>query len=86
MGAIGDGRADDLGVERIGEEQELLALMRGNVGQDAAGALARIEPVGPRQVLQLVRTETDGVDDLADRARCDQSPAFTVERVSKCSE
>src|SRR4051794_23249548 len=40
IGAVGDRSTDDPGIECVGEKQELFALMRGDVGQYAAGALA----------------------------------------------
>jgi predicted dehydrogenase len=36
MAAVGDSRGDHLGLERVGKEEELLALVRGDVAEDAA--------------------------------------------------
>ena len=45
IAAVGDLGRDHFGLERAGEEQELLALVRGDVGEDAAVARALEEPV-----------------------------------------
>ena len=68
VGAVGDGRRDDLGVERVGEEQELLDLVAADVAEDAAVLLALEEVGRALVVVERVRPEADGVDDLADGA------------------
>ena len=72
MGPIGDGRRDHFGLERIGEEQELLALVAGDVAEDAAVARALEEPGRALVVADSVGAEAGGVDDLADGAGLDQ--------------
>ncbi len=67
IAAVGHRGRDDLDIERAGEEQELLELVRGDVGQDAAIAGPLEEPVRPRLGVEAVRPEPDGVDHLADR-------------------
>ena len=52
--------------------EELVDLVRADVGQDAA-TLGRIEEPGGAQVaVEPVRAEAHGLDDAADRARPDQ--------------
>ena len=62
-----------------GEPQELVDLVAGDVGDDAAEPGAVVEPVGSAdpagevgRVTLPVRPEPDGLDDLADPARPDQ--------------
>ncbi len=73
VGVVGDVRGHDLGARRAGEVQELVALVRGDVAQDAAVALALEEPVRPRVVAQRVRAEAHGLHDAADRAFGDEA-------------
>ena len=85
--AVGDGGRDDLGVERAGEEQELLDLVAADVGEDAAVAAARSKKQGARLLLRSACGPRPTVLITSPMApACTSSPAFTVERVSKCSE
>lgn len=68
MGAVADARGQDLGALCAGEEQELFALMRGDIDEDAAIALPLKKPCGTGRSAHAVRAEAGGRDDLADRA------------------
>src|SRR4051812_40438140 len=79
MGVVGDRAGDDLGGVGAGEEEELVDLVAGDVSQDAAGPFPVIEPVGsagtPGEVGTValpVRTEPEGLHDLADPAGPDE--------------
>jgi hypothetical protein len=72
IGAIGDRRRHHLGVVGSGEKQKLLALMRCDVGEDAAIFIALEKPLRPRRLVQAVRPEPGRMDDTADGAGLDQ--------------
>ena len=65
-------RRDHLRLRRSGEEQELIELVRADVADDAAVALAIEEPRRTRLRVHAMRPEPDGLDDAADRAGVDQ--------------
>src|SRR5919201_6233429 len=69
---IADMRRDHLGAVRPTEEQELLDLMRGDVGQDPAVLRFAKEPGGPRGHSRSVRSQTNRLDDTSDRSAVDK--------------
>ena len=79
MGVVGHRAGHHLGGLGAGEPQELVDLVAGDVGEDAAGAGRVVEPVGPTcaagqvgAVAFPVRTQSQGLDDLADPPGADQ--------------
>ena len=83
---VADLGRDDVRRRRAGEKQELVELVRADVAEDAAVTLAgsKNQARTSRRV-HPVRTESDGLDDVADRARLTSSPALTVARFSRRS-
>ena len=93
MGVVGDGAGDDLGRVGAGEPQELVELVAGDVGDDAAGPVPVVEPVrasrptgevgavalpvGPRPRVCTTRPI---------RPSRTSSPALIAQRTSKRSE
>ncbi|MCY1558025.1 hypothetical protein D9M68_949240 [compost metagenome] len=68
MVAIVDARGNHLAIIGIGEEQELLELVAGDIAENAAIAIAGEKPVRTIVEAQRVRAETHGVDHLANGA------------------
>jgi hypothetical protein len=62
----------DLGIVRAGEMQELVDLMRGDIGQDAAEPGLVEEPAGPDRAVEPMRPESDRLHDAPDRSVRDQ--------------
>ena len=58
IAAVGDARGDNLGVVGACKKQKLLALVRADVGEDAAIFVALEKPVGPRLLVEAVRPES----------------------------
>ena len=72
---------DDLGVERTGEEQELLDLVAADVAEDAAILLAVEEVVGARLLLlSACGPRPTVLTTLPMAPAATSSPALTVER------
>ena len=93
VGEVSDRTGDDLSRGRSGEPEELVDLVTRDVGDDAAELVAVIEPIRPTAtagevgaVAFAVRTQAEGLDDLADPSGADQSPARVTQRTSKRSE
>ncbi len=72
MSNVAGGGESNFRVVRAGEMQELLDLVRGDVGEDAAVGRGVEEPVGARGGVQAVRAEARDVDDAADGSGLDQ--------------
>ncbi len=73
MGEIAHLRSDHFGSRRAGEEQEMVGLVRADVGQDAAVALARKRiPGRPGVRVQPMRPQPNGLQHAADGARRNQ--------------
>src|ERR687897_3859611 len=79
MGVVGDGAGDDLGVLGTGEPQELVDLVAGDVGENAAGPVSVVEPLRTscptREVAPValaVGSEAQGLDDPPDPSLPDQ--------------
>jgi hypothetical protein len=62
IGVIGNAGQRDLGIGRPGEKQELVDLVAGDIGQDAAIGVPVEEPVRPRVPVQPVRPDPQGLD------------------------
>ena len=81
---VADLRGDDLRLGGSGEEQELVELVRGDVGEDAAVLFLDVEPVGPPGPPWISRwgpRPTVWIT-LPIAPACTSSPAFTVARFS----
>ena len=65
---VADLRGDDLGARRSGVEEELIDLMRPDVGQDPAVARRVPEPLRPGGRGDAMRCEIHRLDDASDRA------------------
>ncbi len=94
IGAVRDGRGQDLGFERASEEEELLALMRGDVGDDAAASACGRRTTRAASACAAGAAQTGGVDDLADGPGLDQFAGldgrgglemFGIERWRRCA-
>ncbi len=69
---VPDLRGHDVGARRAGEEEELIGLVRADVAEDAAVALALEEPRRTRLEVGPVRSQADRLHDAADRPRLHQ--------------
>ena len=79
MGVVGHRAGHDLGGVGAGEPEELVDLVAGDVGEDAAGPVPVVEPVGPAlaagemgAVALAVGAEAQGLHDPADPTGADQ--------------
>src|SRR4029450_10566373 len=83
MGVVGDGARDHMGLLGAGKPQELVDLVARDVGNDAAGPVPVVKPF--RTTLTTgeggagalpVRSESQGLHDLANPPFSDQLPGF----------
>src|SRR5215207_11048122 len=83
MGVVGDGAGDNLGLLCPGEPEELVDLVAGDVGDDAAGTVSVVEPVRTScttremgSVALAVGSKSDGLHDPPDSPFSDQLSGF----------
>src|SRR5262245_48679933 len=73
---VADLRRDHFGPRGVGEEEELIELVRRDVADDAAEILPVPEPRRARLRIDAMRAEADSLDDFADSAGFDQLAGF----------
>jgi hypothetical protein len=82
VGQVAHLGADDLGLGRAGQVQELVELVRGQIAQHPAVAVALEEPGADGSWRSAGAAHADHVQHPADGARLDQLAALTVARLS----